>query len=141
MKFLITTLLLLAATSAFAHIDIGTYKGKSADGSECKFKVEAVDFQFEIHHPLNERVTITIDDAKFVFQHLPLIDAATKTVKPEGGKLTSAAGTNDGSFAFVLEMEHTPTHEGPVSMTAIFNDKDPAKSLSDTCTSLVFEGK
>ncbi len=140
MKFLITALL-LTATSAFAHFEIGTYKGKTADGTECSFTVESVSFEHDIHHPLNERVKIKLNDAVFTFQHLPLINTATKSVKPEGGKLTATVGTETGSFAFILLMDKTPTKEGPADMTTIWNAKDAAQSLSDVCSELVFQGK
>lgn len=136
MKKLFILATLAFSSNALAHIELGTYKGKADSGEECSFEVTNVSHNYDIHHPLNERVTIKIENVEFVLQHLPLIDTASKTVTFQKGKLTAAVGTEEGSLALILNMIHSQAKEGPDSLELIWNAKTATDSDYLVCRDL-----
>jgi ABC-type cobalt transport system substrate-binding protein len=72
MKRLIIALMLLTTTTAFAHIQKGTYQGTDQNGKSCAFTVGGTWFEDEFEHPLSERVELTkmvFADFKPVMNH------------------------------------------------------------------------
>jgi hypothetical protein len=74
--FALAALTLFAAPNAFAHLETGTYVGKTADAKACSMEVVKVYFENGAAHPLNERALIRIDGQEFVVGHVPVVDAA-----------------------------------------------------------------
>ncbi|MBS1984143.1 MAG: hypothetical protein JST16_08220 [Bdellovibrionales bacterium] len=126
----------LAAT-AHAHLDLGTYQGKDNFGLECRIAIKEINFEYNYHHPLNERVSVMVGINNYVLQHLPQIDTLKNTVTPEEGMLTGVAGTSTSSQAVRLKVSHTPGKAGPVEFTVVNQDDDyPTNSLTTVCSDL-----
>jgi hypothetical protein len=122
---------------ALAHVEVGTYRGTDANGAPCAIDVTAVGFD-RIEHPLNERVSVTIGDARFVLGHPPVVDAAAGVAFFDHDKLQGVLATEVGAKAFVLEMSHAQGHEGPTAFTLIDHDWENAAGSATRCSGLTF---
>lgn len=139
MKSFVTVLAMLVAIPAFAHLELGTYKGKTADGRECTFEVKSVSFVRDLKHPLNERVEILVDGETYTLQHLPRVNAETGDVLFERDLLTGAAGYAGGALAAVLKMEHSTDRDGPISLTLLNHSYKYKSKASSFCGDLAHQ--
>lgn len=129
--------LFLTSTSAFAHLEIGTYMGKDAQGQACSFEVRAIAFHQDRKHPLNERVTIAVAGGdEYVLSHLPIVNLATGDIDFDGDHLTATLGVTDGATAAVLTMSHSAGNHGPVSLALLSQNYRTGLKSGSLCSEL-----
>lgn len=149
MKVLVAALAVFVATPVFAHVEVGAYNGKTADGQDCSFEVKGVNFTYGIRHPLNERVEIELGHVVYVLQHLPRVDLSTEEVLFDREQLTGAMGVQGAANALVLKMNHTDgvvsrlrrdalSQEGPESLTIVTQDYRYGSRKKSVCGDLTF---
>ena len=106
--------LTLTASTAFAHLELGTYRGTGADaGLPCSFEVKAIAFEGGLKNPLNERVMIEYGNLSRTLQHPPVVDVSNLSASFVHEALQSVIGTATGAEAFVLKMNsesHKPDY-------------------------------
>lgn len=137
---LFSSVLLLCTGAAQAHLDIGTYTGRLADGSACSFDVRSVEFD-GVPHPLNERVTIESNThGTFRLSHAPQLAVPGKAlVDFDHDALTGARGEKDGAaWGAILQMSHAPGNHGPKALR-LMGSQDGANYDYGTCGELVFK--
>lgn len=128
----------LVSFSAFAHVEPGTHTGKTSAGVECKMEAGVTYFENNAHHPLNERIKITVDGTEFTVGHPPIVDAQNEIVFFNHDMFQGVSPTSTGAKALQVEMIHTEEKEGAVSFTLIENFWKTGKKTSVVCESLVF---
>ena len=140
--------LLLAASPAHAHLELGTYHGTApAPGNEaCSFKVVEIAAAYDTPHPLNERVTLELADGLRVeLRHPVSIDSGAATIGFDHEHLSGARGVRTGNasateLAVVLTMNHGAGHHGPTELVLIHQDSsDPNNTGKATCLNLKHE--
>jgi hypothetical protein len=143
MKAILAVLMILSATPALAHVEPGRYVGHTADGVACTMDVTAVRFEGNVPHPLNERVEVSlVNGVAFTLSHLPQIDRAENTVRPQGGVLTGVRGVPGAADAVILEMIHSEPYTGPETLTILHDDyKDATKSSKFECLQVRKQGE
>lgn len=124
---------LFVSTFAFAHIEPGVHKGTQADGTGCEMTAGAATFVDGLHHPLNERIEITVNGVNFVVGHPSILDAANDKVGFNHDLFEGIKANASGADAVVIEMVHTQEFEGPRSFKFIQNDWKKKTSSSITC--------
>lgn len=133
--------LLFSVAPSWAHFQLGNYVGALEDGTSCGFRIEAVDFVDGQHHPLNERVRMTLhflDHRVIEAQHLALVSAEQGTVRPKKEILTAYWTTNFGAEAVELIMNQ----DGPAQMVFMSdNYRFPQNSTRKICGGLQFLGQ
>lgn len=134
----LAALSLLLSSAAFAHIDAGTYKGKTADGKDCSFMSGPTYFEKNTPHPLNERIAITIDGKTFVVGHPPVVNAKEAVAFFDHDHFQGILPTPTGAEAVEIEMVHSAEYEGPKSLTWIGNEWREQKRASFRCENLEF---
>jgi hypothetical protein len=135
MKFALA-LSLLVSVPAFAHVEDGRYVGKTPDGKACEMTATGMSFENGMHHPLNERVSITVDGVAFSLRHPPVIDAATAKAFFNHDMFQGIVATPEGAKALQVDMIHTPKKEGPGSFTYIVNKWKTGEKTSVVCQNI-----
>ena len=120
MKKLIVVSFFVSMT-AFAHVEPGTYKGMISEGKECSMTAGETYFENEMHHPLNERIRITVGAQTFVVGHPPIISSKESVVSFNHDLFQGLLPTAKGAQAVEIEMQHSEDFEGPKSFTYIEN--------------------
>ncbi|HVK61973.1 MAG TPA: hypothetical protein VM432_10500 [Bdellovibrionales bacterium] len=132
--------LVLAASffsfSALAHMEPGTHKGTTNKGTECSMLVGKMIFENGMHHPLTERVEVTVGSDKFMVGHPAVIDAATATASFNHDLFQAVLPTSTGAKALVITMVHSDEFEGPADFTFIENNWQTGEKTSIVCTGL-----
>ena len=128
--------LIFLGLSAFAHIEPGVYKGQTPDGKVCEVTAGINYFLDDVRHPLNERIEMSYDGAKYVIQHPPMIDEATTSVYFNHDSFHGVLATPTGGKALVIHMAHTEAFEGPVSFTAMDHQWKTGQKASVTCLNI-----
>ena len=126
----------IAATPAFAHIEPGTWTGKSAAGQECSMVVYEQTFERDMHHPLNERIRVKIGAEEFKIYHPRSIDTSKNVVNFNHDLFEGVSPTTTGSNALVIEMVHTEEFEGPSGYRWIEHNWKTKSSRAITCLNL-----
>lgn len=130
MKNLLALTALLISTSAFAHIEPGTWKGVVSADANCFMEVGSQTFLNGLAHPLNERIEITVGHTKYSVHHPYVINAADGTVAFNHDLFEDVVPTATGAFAIQIKMAHTADFEGPVALSVMeHNWKTGAKEL------------
>lgn len=139
MKLLLSIMTLtLTSSMASAHLKIGTYNGTELNGNNCAVEIQAVTFEDNIKHPLNERVAIRFEETGFTLRHAPTIDLNRSKVTFEGDRLTGVKGSAEWTLAFSITMVHDEKNDGPSDFTLIKqNNKDSTKTEKFYCKGLV----
>lgn len=127
MKSLVLLAGLVAATSASAHLQTGTYTGTTRAGEPCSFLVEKIEF-VESRHPLNERVTVVIQNEVFVLSHDLVIDPTTFKTRIVKDILSGTKGRESLSMQAMIAMDHSPGRDGPVSASFMVDDSKSGSS-------------
>ena len=112
---------LLTAMPAFAHVEPGTYKGLTADGKECSMIAGKTYFENNAHHPLNERIDITIGEHQFKVGHPPIFSAKDAVISFNHDAFQGLIPTSKGAVAVEIEMVHSEEFEGPRSFIFVEN--------------------
>lgn len=136
MKITILFAFIFSGLSAFAHIEPGIYKGQTADGKTCEMTAGDNYFLDQTPHPLNERIEIMFDGAKYVVQHPPMIDEMTTSVYFNHDAFHGVLATPTGGKALVIHMVHTEAFQGPVSFTAMDHQWKTGQKASLTCLNI-----
>lgn len=118
MKFF-AVVLALATTPALAHVEPGIWKGTTADGKECSFHAGATYFEGGTRHPLNERISITVDGAEFKVGHPPVLDFKEPKAFFNHDVFQGVLPSATGAKAIEIEMVHEEGREGPVAFTVV----------------------
>ncbi len=92
--------------AGFAHIDPGTYVGKTAQGAECQMVVVRQYFENNVSHPLNERIVVQAGNAEFTVSHPPVIQTSTDTAFFNHDAFHAILPTQTGARALVIDMHH-----------------------------------
>lgn len=139
-KFLILNFVLgLLIQSAYAHVEIGEYRGVDSNKQNCSFQVKSVVFLKGIKHPLNERVEILVGTETLTLQHLPVINFDALTVEQEKEVLTGTSVNDEAKLGVVLKMDHSNGHDGPSVFSMVTdNFSDPSLNKKLICSDLVF---
>lgn len=132
MKFALA-LSVLISVPAFAHVEDGKYVGHTADGKACEMTATGMFFENGMRHPLNERVSVTVDGVAFTLRHPPVIDAASATAFFNHDMFQGIVATADGAKALQIDMVHTPEKEGPAGFTYIVNKWKTDEKMSVVC--------
>ena len=141
MKTILTIASLLFATQAQAHIEPGTWMGKTDAGADCGFLAGAAYFEPNVQHPLNERIKVQIGNDLFVMQHPPVVDAATSTAYFNHDVFQGVLATKTGARALIISMVHTAAQEGPSAFQLIDHSWSSNTKQSVICRNLKFTGK
>ena len=134
--------LFILSSPAFAHLKVGTYQGRDqATGEPCAVRIQSVDFEGGLRHPLNERVTIQRGDQIWVLRHPVQIDQALGRVGFSGASLEGSRGIPSGGEGFVITMSHEEGNEGPQEFLMIRHHyRDSSKNQRIVCAGLAFQG-
>lgn len=140
---LISTLFLSTLTTfqAQAHIEPGTWMGKTDSQADCGFLVGAGYFEPNTPHPLHERIRVQMGNTVFTLQHPPVVDAASATAFFNHDQFQAINATSTGATAIVVKMEHTPTYEGPTEFTVIDHEWKSNKRTAVTCKNIRLKSK
>lgn len=115
---------LFLTQSAWAHLELTTYSGETVDGKPCSVKVNSVAHEGGVHHPLRERVSVTIDKYTLELRHgtnwpdvKPLdFELDTGHLKGSFGDIIKANGEVKAlTVAFEMVMSHDNGNEGPTA--------------------------
>lgn len=112
----------IALNTAQAHISPGVHKGETTDGQACEMTVGRTYFENNTHHPLNERIEITINGDSFLVYHPPYVSTAEKIAYFDHGQFQGVLATATGAKAVVIKMQHTAGSEGPTEFSLITHD-------------------
>ena len=132
MKFAVV-LSVLISVPALAHVETGKYVGHTPDGKPCEMISDVMSFENGMHHPLTERVNVTMDGATFKLGHPPVIDAASATASFNHDMFQGIVATADGAKALQIDMVHTEQKEGPAGFTYIVNKWKTGEKTSVVC--------
>jgi hypothetical protein len=141
MKTLIALSALFVTTTASAHIEPGTWMGKTAQGAECGFVAGPAYFEPNVQHPLNERIKVQIGTDVFVMQHPPVVDAATSTAFFNHDLFQGVLATSTGARALIIQMVHETGKEGPTAFQLIDHAWKTNSRKSVICRGLTFTGR
>ncbi|HXH32722.1 MAG TPA: hypothetical protein VNJ01_18125 [Bacteriovoracaceae bacterium] len=133
----ILLLISVVSFSAQAHIQIGTYKGQTFEGTECSVEFKSISFITSFKHPLAERVTVLAHGKSFVLQHPVKVDAAS--VRYDDESLETSVPFQGGAEFFKVSMSHTAGDAGPKSFTHLIHDWQTETLTSFTCEGLEFQ--
>ena len=139
MKHLMLMTLLMTVTNAFAHFQIGTYKGTTPSGESCSMQVKGVSFNYNLKNPLNEKVEILYNSETYFIGHIPLFNENTNQVNVNFEKLTANKGTLTGGQHFSLHMNHERA-EGPESFFFVDHNWKTNAVVKTECLNLEFAG-
>lgn len=136
MKFLGALIVTLASLTAFAHVEPGTYVGKTAEGKDCSMIAGRTYFAGELRHPLNERVELTVEGTLFLVGHPSVIDSAKGEVGFNHDLFQGVVPTKTGAQALEVVMEHSEIFEGPKSYTFMDSKWRTGESAAIKCDNL-----
>lgn len=120
MKTLLISLLVLTTQTAFAHIEKGTWIGKTDKGLQCTMLAIETYHDGGMDHPLTERVRVRIGNDEVVLSHPPVVSAATAMAFFNHDVLQAVIPTTTGARAIVVDMHHEPGKDGgPVAFHVI----------------------
>ncbi|MES2767510.1 MAG: hypothetical protein V4596_00070 [Bdellovibrionota bacterium] len=135
--FAFITALSISVTS-FAGIDIGKYEGTSQKGEPCKLEVLSYSYENDVHHPLNERVTIVENGTEWIVRHPPVINEEEGKVRFNHNFFETVSPTPTGAKFLKMTINHDAEPHAPTSYTFIEdNYKDATKSVKEVCSGLV----
>lgn len=138
-KLSILTLALFIALPSSAHIQVGTYLGKKADGSACTLISKGTTFQNNVRHPLNERVEVVVESETYSLYHPPVINAEKGLASFNHDAFHATRPTAYGADAVVVTMSHAEGKEGPTAYALIQHSWKTEQSTVMTCSNLVFQ--
>ncbi len=130
--------LLFIASIAQAHVEPGTYTGKTATGETCVMIAKGQYFENKTPHPLNERIQVEVNGNAFVVGHPPIIDAAKAIAFFNHDVFHGVLAISGGARALEIRMMHTEEFEGPAGFTLIENKWSTDTKTSIACENLVF---
>lgn len=140
MKFVLLaftlTILNLFSNTASAHVEPGTFSGKTPDGTDCFMVAGKTEFIDGLKHPLNERIPMTVGTMKFTVNHPTKIDSSKGTVTFDHDLFQGLLATKTGANAIEIVMEHSGTYEGPRSFTVMEDSWAAKKQVTFKCLDL-----
>lgn len=126
---------------SWAHVEIGTYVGKTTEAADCSFEVKEVSFAGGVKHPLNERVSILVEEEEMTLSHPGLPDAESREIGFDHDHLNAVRGVAGGALAVSLTMEHSEEKDGPKEVWFLKDYKDNSKDMFWFCGELAFKKK
>jgi hypothetical protein len=129
---------LFVASTALAHLQIGTYSGKTPEGAACSIEILSKTYEGGVHHPLNERVAAKVGTETFTMVHPAVVSAEKREVSFDHDVLQAVLPLKNGARALVLKIDHTPGNDGPKSSHLIVNDWKQQTASSSDCLGLRF---
>jgi hypothetical protein len=137
---LVFLFILLFTLPTMAHFKLGDYSGVLSNGDVCTFSIDSVSFEGGVHHPLAERVIMTIGflgDTQVEMKHLAIINAEAGTVRPKKEVLSAYWVFESGAKGLELFMNES----GPSVMVAMIDHyRDSSKSTRSVCAELKYLG-
>ena len=140
MKALFFASILALASTAGAHVEPGTYVGKTPEGTACSMVAGKTFFEGGVKHPLNERISISVNGDTLIVGHPPVVDSNTGVVKFNHDLFQRVIATKTGARALEIVMEHSDTFEGPRSFTWMDDSWTEKKRSSIKCMDLKHTG-
>lgn len=135
----------LISTQAWAHIDLGVYKGVDENGQECSINFKKQTFARGMHHPLNEEMEVEVDVERhflpLTLKHPPLFNTLTSKVTFNHDALESIEATNNGAMAMHVVLKHDDEKaSGPQSYILTYDNwREAEKSKTHTCSNLIHQ--
>ena len=121
MKSIFLTAAVLLGMTANAHIEPGTWVGATIKSEECSMLVGEAFFENNMGHPLNERIRITVGADALVVGHPPVVSSADSLAYFNHDMFQGIVPTSTGAKAYIINMVHSATFEGPSSFEVIEN--------------------
>jgi hypothetical protein len=137
MKSMITFIVSLISISSFAHIEPGTWTGKTSAGAECSFEAFEQTFEQDLHHPLNERIRVRANGDELMIRHPFGIDGEKGLVTFDHDHFEGLLPTKTGSKAIIIDMAHSEEFEGPTAFRWIDHDWKAKTSTLTVCSGLL----
>ena len=138
MKKTLVLALVFVAQAASAHIEPGTYTGKTPAGQDCSMKAIRRYFEGGMAHPLNERVVVEVLIEEFTLSHPALVDTSKGRAFFNHNVLQSVFPTKTGARALAVDMNHEEGHEGPKAFHLIEDQWKANIHTSLDCLDLQF---
>jgi hypothetical protein len=110
-----------SSLAALAHVEPGTYKGKTLVGDACEMTAGQTFFE-GAKPPLSERIKIKVGTSEFTVGHPPVISVEQSLASFNHDLFQGVLPAATGASALVVDMVHTQTQEGPTSFALIEND-------------------
>ena len=143
MRKLIALLGMVLATQAFAHIEIGTYKGITANNESCSVVFKSITFDNNIKNPLNEKIEIAVGNETYVIGHAVKFNALNNQIDFAHDDLSGHKGTTTGAQFFSVHVNHGNDRraEGPSSFFKSEHNWKTGQVTTFTCDHLEFIGR
>lgn len=140
MKSIIIALLFVAG-SAQADLLLGVFEGQTANGEVCKIQVNTKYYFPDQHHPLNERVSVTVDGLNWDLAHPPVLNVEAGTVTFDHNVFQQIVALDEvgrmGSEALVMKINHDVEPHPAIEFTHIVHDyRNASQSKKVTCLNL-----
>jgi hypothetical protein len=131
----------LFAGNAQADLLLGVFEGKTASGEACKIQVNSKYYFPDQKHPLNERVSVTVDGFTWDLSHPPVLNVETGTILFDHNVFQLIQPLDEqgrmGSEALVMQIDHDLDPHPATSYTYVLHDyRDASKSKKVTCLDL-----
>lgn len=126
--------LALVSFSASAHIEPGDYNGTDSSGAACSLKAIEQFFEKDLHHPLAERIRVSVGGQEFLVRHPETIVRETSEVKFNHDVFEGVVPNEKGALALVIDMDHQAG--GPKGYQLITHDWVAKTMSSVNCSGL-----
>lgn len=142
MKILVLLSMVLVSLSSFAHLEMGTYMGKTDSGEACYIDLLKVEYKFNTKNPLNERIFTRLQHGQnFVVSHPLVFDKKQADISFEKNHLRGVIGLSYGAFVLDLFVSHDEENPGLKSFTFVGNNWEEKTKSQINCRQLIFIGK
>lgn len=76
------------SSNGFAsNLKLGKYEGLTQDGQKCSMVLDKIFFEFDVKHPISERMAVKYGELLFHIAHPVILDKETGKIKIEHGLL------------------------------------------------------
>lgn len=66
-----------------SNLKLGKYEGMTPEGQKCEMYLEKIFFEFDVKHPISERMAVKYSDQIFHIGHPVIVDKITSKIKIE----------------------------------------------------------
>lgn len=141
MKYLVV-LLALVAKMSYADLDSGNYVGIDSEGRSCEISVGVVTFENGAKHPLNERVSVIVNQLEWKLSHPKVLNEQESKVRFNHnlfeGLVTTTRDLRFGAQYLKMTIDHDAKPHRPTEYLYINDDyRDASKSFKIECKNLV----
>lgn len=127
---------------SYADLDSGRYAGTDLQGNACEILVGEVSFENGIKHPLNERVTVVVNQLEWKLSHPKVLNEQEGKVRFNHnffeGLVTTTRELRFGAQYLKMTIDHDAEPHRPMEYIYINDDyRDASKSSKVECKNLV----